>query len=180
MLNYELHCGAAGRAPGASLDIVALLEARDLFDALQRRGALRRAWEALRGRPSRLVPLHAVTNRSFPRSTHLLGQQQVAIAQIIGSENRDGDFDRRFAPISDHLRERWVGVAMAWQRVTALPPVDLIQVGDVFYVRDGHHRISVARAFGATSIDANVEVWQVATAPQAAPATLACAPGRSM
>jgi hypothetical protein len=45
---------------------------------------------------------------------------------------------------------------------TPLPPVELIQVGDVYFVRDGHHRISVARMMGQDSIDAEVTVWETA------------------
>ena len=50
---------------------------------------------------------------------------------------------------------------MAFQRGRCLPPVALIQVGDHYFVRDGHHRISVARALGQLAIEATVEVWQV-------------------
>jgi len=85
----------------------------------------------------------------------------VAIAQICGSEGRAADFDRDFNPLQDHTRDRWLGIAEAYQRGRYLPPVALIQVGDHYFVRDGHHRISVARALGQQAIEATVEVWQV-------------------
>jgi hypothetical protein len=92
------------------------------------------------------------------------GLQTVAIAQILGSEGRSTDFDRDFYPLHDHNRERWLGIARARQEGKALPVVSLVQIGDVYFVRDGHHRISVARALGQEEIEARVTVWQ-ATGP---------------
>jgi hypothetical protein len=84
----------------------------------------------------------------------------VPIRQICGSENRCGDFDRNFHPLHDHNKGRWLRIAQARQQGKSLPPVELVQVGDGYYVRDGHHRISVARALGQKSIEARVIVWQ--------------------
>jgi hypothetical protein len=87
--------------------------------------------------------------------------QAVPICQIRGSQGRCHDFDRNFYPLQDHLKSRWLRVAMAWQLGLALPPVELIQVGDVYFVRDGHHRISVAKALGQLEINAEVRVWHI-------------------
>jgi len=84
----------------------------------------------------------------------------VAIAHICGSENRAADFDCDFNPLQDRTRDRWLGIASALQRGRCLPPVALIQVCDRYFVRDGHHRISVAKALGQKTIEATVEVWQ--------------------
>ena len=59
------------------------------------------------------------------------------------------------------MRDRWVRVATAMIQGLALPPIDIIQVGDQFFVRDGHHRVSVARALGQVEIEAHVTVWEV-------------------
>jgi hypothetical protein len=85
-----------------------------------------------------------------------VGIQAVAIAQIVGSEGRVHDFDANFAPLREHTRDRWVRVALARVTNIALPPVQLIHAADGYYVRDGHHRISVARAFGEAYIEAEV------------------------
>jgi hypothetical protein len=85
----------------------------------------------------------------------------VPIAQIGGSEGRASDFDRDFNPIKGHTRQRWLGIAAAREQGKVLPPVSLIRVGDLYFVKDGHHRISVARAFGQEAIEAKVIVWQV-------------------
>lgn len=87
---------------------------------------------------------------------HYAGVQVVPLEAIRGSENRTKAFDIDFYPMEEHLEQRWIRVATAYLRDINLPPVELIQVGDVYYVRDGHHRISVARAYGHKSIEAVV------------------------
>lgn len=66
-----------------------------------------------------------------------------------------------FHPLPAHTRERWLSVAVAWKLDRALPAVEMIQAGDIYYVVDGHHRISVARAMGQEYMDAQVTVWQI-------------------
>ncbi|HSN74547.1 MAG TPA: transcriptional regulator, partial [Anaerolineae bacterium] len=78
-----------------------------------------------------------------------------------GSMGRTGDFDHHFHPLDDRLRSRWISVAMARRQFIPLPPVSLVQVGACYFVQDGHHRISVARALGESAIDAEVIVWDV-------------------
>jgi hypothetical protein len=97
--------------------------------------------------------------RVTARST--VGSRTVPIEQIRGSQERASDFDRDFNPLQNHTRDRWVSIAVARQRGKALPPVSLVQVGDLYFVLDGHHRISVARALGQRDIEARVTVWQV-------------------
>jgi hypothetical protein len=84
------------------------------------------------------------------------GLHTVAIDKIIGSESRTGDFDRDFNPLKDNTQERWVSVMTARMSGLSLPPVDLLKTGDEYYVRDGHHRISVARALGEGFIEAQI------------------------
>ncbi|HMQ35532.1 MAG TPA: hypothetical protein PKD53_32795, partial [Chloroflexaceae bacterium] len=87
--------------------------------------------------------------------------RSVPIARIVASEGRSGDFDRRFRPLTTHTWDRWRGVALALVRGEALPPVELIAVGDSYAVRDGHHRISAAAALGQREVDALVMVVEV-------------------
>ena len=88
------------------------------------------------------------------------GLQLVPISRIQGSEGRCDDFDADFRPLRNHTKDRWVGIAMAHSNEEALPAVELVQIGDTFFVRDGHHRISVAKLFGQLEIEAEVTVWQ--------------------
>lgn len=114
------------------------------------------------GRPAPLLDLSQAAGRVVGQ--YDLGTQTVPLAQIRGSEGRSTDFDAAFHPLAEHSRARWVSVARARLENVALPAVDLIRLGDSYYVRDGHHRVSVARALGQHDIDARVTVWEVAHA----------------
>ena len=70
--------------------------------------------------------------------------------------DRAADFDRGFRPTSPRLRSRWERIAAAQRRGESLPPISLYRVGDLYFVRDGHHRVSVAKSLGRTDIDAYV------------------------
>ncbi|HEY0362141.1 MAG TPA: hypothetical protein VGC83_07635, partial [Solirubrobacteraceae bacterium] len=85
-----------------------------------------------------------------------LGLQVVPLDAIVGSVDRTVEFDRGFRPTSPRLRSRWERIAAAQRRGESLPPISLYLVGDLYFVRDGHHRVSVARALGRTDIDAYV------------------------
>lgn len=84
------------------------------------------------------------------------GVQSVPVDQIIGSVNRYRDFDRLFLPTQSHTRDRWTRINRAWYEDISLPPVLLYKVGDVYFVVDGNHRVSVARIKGQAYIDAEV------------------------
>lgn len=84
------------------------------------------------------------------------GIQTIALDEVVGSEGRSRDFDAQFWPLKEHNRDRWVSIAMAMVSGTPLPPIRLIQTVDGYIVRDGHHRLSVARAFGRAVIEAEI------------------------
>ena len=115
----------------------------------------------LTGRSNRLLELASIVTRRRMRSQRYLGLKTVDIEAIRGSEGRCNDFDAAFRPLISDDRQRWVGVATAAALEVALPPVELIQIEDTYFVRDGHHRISVAQARGQHFIDAIVTVWQL-------------------
>lgn len=81
--------------------------------------------------------------------------------RIKGSEGRSGDFDCDFNPMNTRTIDRWMSVAVARSSGDTLPLVELIQLGADYYVRDGHHRISVARALGEEYVDAMVIVLEL-------------------
>jgi hypothetical protein len=85
-----------------------------------------------------------------------LGLQTVTLDSIVGSVDRTRDFDRDFRPTTPRVRSRWQRIAEAQRRGESLPPVSLYRIGDLHFVRDGHHRVSVARSLGRTEIDAYV------------------------
>jgi hypothetical protein len=139
----------------------ALCETSRLYAAAHNRARLRGVWSALTGQPHRLLDLAAVQAQCDVRHRHHAGIRTVPIRQIRGSEGRSRDFDADFRPLRAHAKHRWLGIAGARWRGMPLPPVTLIQIGGIYFVRDGHHRISVARAFGQPDIEAEVTIWQV-------------------
>jgi hypothetical protein len=144
----------------ASSHAVLLHSALHLFNTARWRSTVERAKSALRRQAWRLLDLDVITPGQV-RGRRYAGIQSVAIPQIRGSMGRTGDFDRSFHPLEDRLRSRWISVAMARSQYVPLPPVSLVQVGGLYFVEDGHHRISVARALGESAIDAEVTVWDV-------------------
>lgn len=131
-----------------------LREERLFEQALRQKGGLLRRF--LRREVTPLRDYEAA--RAALESHHLYdrGTQTVCLDLIQGSVNRSTDFDASFHPLRQHIKERWMRVAHAFLTGATLPPVELIQVGEAYYVADGHHRISVARALGQHYIDATV------------------------
>ena len=99
-------------------------------------------------------------NNNPTGNRHYAGSQVVAVKDIHGTINRNGDFDYNFTPLKRNTEHRWCKVATAMLNGIDLPPVELIQVGEDYFVKDGHHRISVAHALGFAYLDAIVEVWE--------------------
>ena len=132
-----------------------------LYNDALARGQWGLLWAFLTGRSRALLSLEGTLQSATVQAVISAKTRMVPIAQIDGSENRLADFDRNFNPLHDHTRDRWLTIARALQRGRYLPPVKLIQVGDHYFVRDGHHRISVARALSWDAIEATVELWIV-------------------
>ncbi|HSM59082.1 MAG TPA: hypothetical protein VK879_23200 [Candidatus Sulfomarinibacteraceae bacterium] len=131
------------------------------FEASYDRGAPRWLRRLRATREQCLLALDSVRREAPLRGQRDGGIQSVPIAQIQGSENRHCDYTPDFRPRQAHSRNRWISIAAARLVGAELPPVALIQIGERYFVRDGHHRISVARAQGQQDIDAEVIVWDV-------------------
>ncbi len=86
-----------------------------------------------------------------------LGLQTIALNSIVGTvDRRSGEFDRLFRPRARRLQDRWQRIATARRRGKTMPPIDAYRIGELHFVQDGHHRVSVARAHGDTTIEAHV------------------------
>jgi hypothetical protein len=85
-----------------------------------------------------------------------LGVQTIAVDAIVGTVDRGKEFDRAFRPTSGRVRARFEQIADAQRRGASMPPIDVYRVGELHFVRDGHHRVAVARAQGRDEIDARV------------------------
>jgi hypothetical protein len=113
----------------------------------------------LRGEPSDLnviLPFEEVVAALGRRGERKLGLQTIALDTIVGTVDRSREFDRRFRPTSGRVRPRWERINTAQRRGEAMPPIDVYRIGDLHFVSDGHHRVSVARALGHDVIDAYV------------------------
>jgi hypothetical protein len=132
-----------------------------LFEDARNRARLGKIKSILRGRSSRLMELEELTREATIVGQRHLGTQTVCIHCIQGTESRNADFDCDFNPLKGNNRDRWINIAAARLQDVGLPAIDLLQVGDTYFVRDGHHRISVARSLGADYIDANVTVLEL-------------------
>lgn len=131
-------------------------EAHRRFDTARRQGVVESIVALLRGRPDDLLPFDDVQRKLGLHITRERGLQQVPLDLIVGSAGKYRDFTRAFWPKNEKLRERWKWIYVAAHDFRGLPPVELYQVGEVYFVKDGHHRISVARALGSTSVEAYV------------------------
>jgi hypothetical protein len=151
-----------GIAPHASADVNRYLAAHTnkLFNDAAWAGLVRRLWATITRKSDRLLDLTDEIPTHVSGDGHYVGIRAVKLSDIRGSENRSYDFNADFAPIQQHSKDRWKSVMMARLRGIPLPPVQLVQVGDIYFVRDGHHRISVAHALGECAIDAEVTVWR--------------------
>jgi hypothetical protein len=103
-----------------------------------------------------MLPFEEVVEALGRVGQHDLGLQVVPLDAIVGTVDRTADFDRGLRPTSSRLRSRWERIAAAQRRGEALPPVSLYKIGDLYFVRDGHHRVSVAKSLGRKDIDAYV------------------------
>ncbi len=132
------------------------LDAVQDFLRARRRAGLAEVLAALSGREAALLSYDDVRRRlhAVETPTHVL--EDVPVEAIVGSVGRTHDFTREFLPRTDADKARWVGVRMAMTGLSGTPPIDLYRIGDAYFVRDGNHRVSVARQLGAKFIQAYV------------------------
>ena len=139
------------------------------FLRARRRQVLSRLARRLRGQPddvNLILPFDEVMEVLGWQGERSLGLKTIRLDTIIGTVDSRRDFDRKFRPTSGRVRERWERLALAQRRGEAIPPIEVYRVGDVHFVRDGHHRVSIAIASGLSVIDAYVT--EVSTAVPAA------------
>jgi hypothetical protein len=126
------------------------------FYESRRKALLEALLDSIRRQPSEMLAFEAVRACLNVRGQVALGHQIVPVKNIVGSEGRYSDFDRRFLPLNEAVEQRWRSIEHAMERMIDLPPVDLWKISDVYFVRDGNHRVSVARWRGQGHIDAFV------------------------
>ncbi|HCM28824.1 MAG: transcriptional regulator [Treponema sp. GWB1_62_6] len=132
------------------------IQASEDFSKARGRAFLSRIQHFLDADKDRLLSFSDVKEILKPKNETYRGMRTVSIDLIVGSEGRYRDFTKFFLPKADHLRSRWERVDMAHLKDIILPPIQLYEIGGVYFVRDGNHRVSVARMQGTESIDAEV------------------------
>ncbi|WP_375002381.1 chromosome partitioning protein ParB [Aeromicrobium sp. CTD01-1L150] len=123
---HQVLSALAARVQGASDDVVQSMSFDEVVDALGR------------------------------RSEHYAGTKVIPLDAIVGSVDKMRDFDRRFRPTSARSRQRWERLSRASRTGEEIPPIEVYQIGDLYFVRDGHHRVSVARSLRLDVIEARV------------------------
>jgi hypothetical protein len=134
-------------------------DAQDDFLRARRRQSMARLARFLsreRGDIDVILPFDEVVAALGRTGERDLGLKAIPLDSIVGTVDRKTGFDREFRPTTSRVRTRWERIAAAMHRGDPLPPISVYRVGDVHFVKDGHHRVSVARALGLRDIDAFV------------------------
>ncbi len=126
------------------------------FRRARDRAAIERILALLRGKSADLLCYEDVREKLKAQATSSKELRDIPLDAIVGSVGRCSDFTRSFLPIQENDESRWARVELAMETLSGVPPIDVYQVGDAYFVLDGHHRVSVARRFGATHIQAYV------------------------
>ncbi|MCY4465798.1 MAG: transcriptional regulator [Chloroflexi bacterium] len=126
------------------------------FQAIQNRVFWQELLSHLTGRHSELMNFDEVRSRLHLHEEHYEGVRDIPLENIVGSVGRYKDFTATFLPKNSKLKERWSRVYALANSQEGPPPIELYKVGDAYFVRDGNHRVSVARQLGAKTIQAHV------------------------
>jgi nucleotide-binding universal stress UspA family protein len=132
------------------------LHAERSFERARARVFLERVVGQLRGRPTDLLPFEQIRAKLGLLPSSDRGLREIPLDHIVGSEGRYLEFTRSFLPRRTRVRDRWKRVYAATEGQAGLPAVEVYQVGDVYFVKDGNHRVSVAREMGAKTVQAYV------------------------
>jgi hypothetical protein len=134
-------------------------DARDDFARARRSSQWARLIARLRGRSGDvelMLPYDEVVTALGRRGQRDLGRREVPLDAVVGSVDRTGGFDRAFRPTDARSRQRFERIAAAVRRGADVPAIDVYQVGEAYFVRDGHHRVAVLRALGRATVAAQV------------------------
>lgn len=126
------------------------------FEKAKRRGQMQALLSGLRWKNTNLLSLYDVTSLIKPKGETYRGMQTIPVKQIIGSEGRYHDFSLAFYPKKEMLRARWRSIDELNRENVILPPISVYKLGNNYFVRDGNHRVSVAKMLHIEFIDAEV------------------------
>ncbi len=130
------------------------------FRNARRKAALRKLLDRIGRGTNQLLPYEEVVRRLAGRESGRVELREIPLDSIVGSVGRYRDFTRDFLPLKDSDEGRWASVKVAMTGLAGVPPIEVYQIGAAYFVRDGNHRVSVARELGATQIQAYVREVQ--------------------
>ncbi|MCB9007145.1 MAG: hypothetical protein H6656_07250 [Ardenticatenaceae bacterium] len=134
------------------------VQARQRFEQARRRATRALVAARLTGENINLLPFEAIRVRLQQQNPYYLGVVEVPLDAIVGSVGRYKTFTRKFLPLTNSVQDRWMAVD-ALAAKTGWPPVEVYQIGNIYFVKDGNHRVSVARQLGLTTIEAHVMAY---------------------
>lgn len=126
------------------------------FQSIRSKAFLSEMFSLLRGQSTELLSFDVVRERLRLREERYRGLQDIPLNKIVGSVGRYKDFTATFLPKMNEMRERWSRVYATMNSMQGVPPIAVYQIGDAYFVRDGNHRVSVARQIGSKTIQAHV------------------------
>ena len=130
--------------------------ARTDFQTAHSRGFWRKVTSWFTNKDNSLLPFDEVVKQLPICGQHYLGMREIPLNKVVGSVGRYHDFDRAFLPLRTHTKSRWMSIDTAHLRDIILPPIEVYKIGEAYFVKDGNHRVSVAREKGQYYIDADV------------------------
>ena len=126
------------------------------FNTAHRKASLKSVVAQLTGENINLLSYDEVLKRLRLKGQVERGRFEIPLDKIIGSVGRYTDFTRDFLPRKISDSQRWVSVKLATESMEGVPPIEVYKVGDYYFVRDGNHRVSIARQNGQSDIEAYV------------------------
>jgi hypothetical protein len=131
-------------------------ESNEEFSRARQRAFIEEWLGFFRGRSNNLLPFEEIKQSLQLQDAAYKGLHEIELDKIVGSTGRYRDFTRTFLPKNSATEERWRRIDAVAHSEEGFPPIEVYQVGDVYFVRDGNHRVSVARTHGAKTIEAYV------------------------
>ncbi len=142
--------------------VIVWKRARRAYRNMRFRGGIWRLWCRLTRKSCALMDFSTFQKKCQLDNPYALGIQAIPVNQIMGSVGCVEDFDAKFFPLHDKgVEKRWVGVAEQFLINESVPAIEVFQVGNRYFVKDGHHRVSAARALGIRFIEAQVYVVKI-------------------
>jgi hypothetical protein len=126
------------------------------FHLAQQRARVARVLSLVTGKRDRMLFLEDVLDSMWMLGQSYVGVRPIEVGRIVGSESRTREFDRDFLPLRGFLKHRWTRVNEAYRGDVALAAIRVFELDGRYYVRDGRHRVSVARFHRVEYIDAEI------------------------